>query len=172
MIDPPRVEDRVRISGVAQRIEEQAADPCLVVRGPTNICDTRAVSIIVVRSRVVRVDATRAKRVIELSDFAVAREGFPKRVVGTAFFAHRNARRTASLFREYLNDAGKCAGTVDRTLWAARDFDSVDVVGRQIREIELAGESLIDRDSIEQALHFLARQSAHENRRDLSRRSG
>src|SRR5205807_361127 len=68
--------------------------------------------------------------------------------------------------------AGKRAWAIDRTLWAARDFDSVDVVSRQIREIELAGESLIDGDSIEQDLHVLARQSAHENRRELSRRSG
>src|SRR5205823_7264548 len=58
--------------------------------------------------------------------------------------------------------------TVDSALRTAGDFDSVDVVRREVGKIELTGEPLINRNAIEQDLHVLARQTAQENRGQLT----
>ena len=93
---------------------------------------------------------------------------FAEGVVGTAFFAHGESRRTGTLLGENLNHSGKRTRAIDRALRPARYFDSIDVVRRQIGKIKLTGQSLINRDPVEQDLHVLARQSAHKNGSELA----
>src|SRR5213080_4491469 len=115
----------------------------------TQIGDHVAVAILIIRSRVVGIEAARADRIIEDVDLAVARQRFTKCSVSPAFAGHRESGRTGTLFRKNLNDAGQCARSVNRALRSARDFDSLEIVRGQIGEIELAGESLIDRNAVE-----------------------
>src|SRR5439155_26467887 len=111
---------------------------------------------------------TGADRIIEDVDLAVARDCLAKRAVSSAFLANRYSGWSASLFRKNLDHAGQRARTVDSALRTAGDFDPVDVVRREVGKIELAGQSLIDRNAIEQDLHVLARQTAQENRGQLT----
>ena len=50
------IKDRIRIAGIAERIREQAADSHLVGRRPANVCNRSAVSILIVRARVVGIE--------------------------------------------------------------------------------------------------------------------
>ena len=78
--------------------------------------------------------------------------------------------RSASLLRENLNHARQRTRTVNRALRTAHDFDPIDIVRRQVGEIEEPSETLIDRNAIEQNLRVFAAQSARENRRELTGR--
>src|SRR5207247_9588991 len=114
------------------------------------------------------VESAGADRIIEDVDLTVARDCLAKRAVSSAFLANRYSGWSASLFRKNLDHAGQRPRSIDRTLRAARDFNSPDVVRREVGKIKLTGESLIDRNAIEQDLHVLARQTAQENRGQLT----
>jgi hypothetical protein len=79
----------------------------LFVRRPANIRDRSAVSILIVRARVVGVDPASPDRIVKLINFAFAFQPFAKGVVGPAFTAQHDRWRSFALFREDLNDAGK-----------------------------------------------------------------
>ena len=57
VINRARIEDRVWISSVAYRVSEQAADPQLFVRRPADVGNRSRVAVIIVRPRVVCVEA-------------------------------------------------------------------------------------------------------------------
>ena len=144
----------------------------MLVQRQADVRGHSAVAILIVRPRVVGIDATGADRIIEDVDLTVAGDCLAKGVIGSAFLANRYSGWSAPLCRKNLDHAGERTWTVDGALRTAGDFDSADVVRREVGKIELTGQSLIDRNAIEQDLHVLARQSAHEDRRQLPRRSG
>ena len=111
IVERLRIKDRVRISCVAQRIGEQTADAQTIARRPADIRNSRTVPILIVGARVVRIEPTRADRVVEVVDLAVAFQRLTKRIVRSAFRAQRNSRRAVTPFGENLDDAGKCART-------------------------------------------------------------
>src|SRR5438105_14369244 len=121
------------------------------------MCDDVAVSVLIVWPRVIGIESAGPDRIIEDVDLAVARQSFAKGAVGSAFAAQSDSRRTRTLFCKNLHNPGQRARSIDGALRAADDFDSIEVVRRQIRKIKLSGESLIDRNSVEQNLHILAR---------------
>ena len=128
----------------------------MFVRRPANIRDRSAVSILIVRARVVGVDPAGANRIIKLVDLALAFQPFAKGVVGTSFTAQHDCRRSLALFREDLNDAGKRPWPIQGALRTAHDFDPVDVVRHQIGEIKRSLQTLINRNAVEQDLCMLA----------------
>src|SRR6266403_3275846 len=144
----------------------------MITRRPADIRNSRTVPILIVWARVVRVEPTRADRVVEVVDLAVAFQRLTKRVVRSAFRAHRNSWRAVTPFGENLDDAGKCARTVNCALRTANDFDPLDVVRGQVRKIKLTGETLIDRNAVEQHLSVCAIQAARKNRCELTRCPG
>ena len=73
---------------------------------------------------------------------------------------------------EKLDRARRRAGTVERALRAALDLDALDAVAGQVREIERAGQPLVERDAVDEHLRLLAFQAARENAGELSRRAG
>src|SRR5438067_6019326 len=143
----------------------------MLVYRQTKICDDVAVSVLIVWPRVIGIEPAGPDRIIEDVDLTVALQSFAKGAVGSAFAAQSDSGRTGTLFCKNLHNAGQRTRSIDGALRAADDFDSIHVVRRQIRKIKLSGKSLIDRNSIEQDLHILARQPAHEDRRQLPRRS-
>ena len=151
-----RIENCVRIAGIAERIRKQAADSKLFVRRPANIRDCSAISILIVGARVVGVDPAGADRIIKLVDLALAFQPFPKGIVGPAFTAQHDCRRSIALFREDLNDAGKRPWPIQGALRTPHDFDPVDVVRHQIGEIKRSLQTLINRNAVEQDLCMLA----------------
>ncbi len=65
---------------------------------------------------------------------------------------------------EDLDDASHRIRSVQHTHRPAHHLDAVDVVGRQMREIDAAA-GVVQRDAIEQHLHVIALAPAHEQRR-------
>src|SRR6266487_2928810 len=150
------IENCIRIARIAERILAQAAVSYLVGRRPASVGNRGAVSILIVRARVVGVDPTRADRIIKSVDLTLAFQRLAKCVVGTAFAAQHNCRRSLALLREDLNNAGKRPRPVQGALRTAHDFDPVDVVRYQIGEIKRPLQTLINRNAVEQYLRMLA----------------
>jgi len=67
-----------------------------------------------------------------------------------------------------VEDAGKCARPVNCALRTANDFNPLDVVRGQVREIKLTGETLIDRNAVEEHLGMRAIQTAREHGSELT----
>src|SRR5205085_6801953 len=134
-------------------------------RSDAKIRNQRAVAILIVRTRVVRIEPARADRIIEDVDLTVAGDRLAKGSISTAFFADGHAGLAGSLFRENLNRAGERARSVDRALRSAHDFDAIDVVRGEISKVERALQTLIDRNAVEQDLRVFAAKSTREDRR-------
>jgi len=168
IVERLRIKNRVRISCIAQRISEQTADSQMIARRPASIRNSRTVPILIVRTRVVRVESARADRVVEVVDLAVALEAFAECIVRSAFTAERDPRRSIASLGENLNDAGESARAVNCALRTANDFNPLDVVRGQVREIKLTGETLIDRNAVEEHLGMRAIQTAREHGSELT----
>src|SRR5256885_16298511 len=82
-----RIENCVRIAGIAERVRKQAADSKLIIRRPADIRNRSAVSILIVRARVVAVDPTRADRKAKLTNLAFAFHPFANGVLVPALTA-------------------------------------------------------------------------------------
>ena len=163
MIDGTGIEDRVWISSIAKRVSEQAADPQLFVRRPTDVRDRSCVAIIIVRTRVVRVDPACANRIIKAPDLAVALAPPPESIVRSTFGGDHRPWRARALFGKNLDNPCQGTRSVQGTLRPAHNFDSINVVDGQIGEIKSPLQPLIDRDAVEQDLRVLAAQSPSEN---------
>src|SRR5579884_3164704 len=156
MINGTRIENRVRVPRVAQRIGEQTADAQAFGRRPANVSDGGAVAIIVVGPRVSRVDPAGANGIIELADLAIALQPFAERVVRSALGSDGSFRDSGALFSENLDHAGQRPRPVNSALRSADDFNALDVVSGEIGKIKSALQPLIDRDAVEQHLCVLA----------------
>src|SRR5438552_13693087 len=71
-----------------------------------------------------------------------------------------------------LHNASQSSRPIYRALRTTRDFNSVDVVRCEVREVKLAGQPLINRNTVKKDLHVFARQTAHENGSELTGRTG
>src|SRR5205085_8011741 len=132
IVQRSRRENGIRAPGVAQRVGDQTPDPYLLVQRQADVRHQIAVAILIVRSRVVGIDATGADRIIEDVELTVAGDCLAKSVIGSAFLANRYSGWSAPLFRKNLDHARERTWTVDRALRTAGDFDSADVVRREV----------------------------------------
>ena len=172
MIDGTRIENSIRISGVAYGVSKQTPDPQLFARRPADIGDHGRVAVIVVRARVLRVETTRANRIIEAIDLAVALPPFTKAVVRSTLRGHHGTWSSCALFGENLDNACERARPIQGALRPAHHLDPFDIVGSEVGKIKCALQPLIDRNAIEQNLCVFAAQSTSENRGQLASRSG
>src|SRR5438067_13362412 len=90
------IENRVRISGVGERVSNQAANSQRRVRRPADVRDRVGQSILIIRSCVIGVEPAEAERIIQLLDFSFALECFAKGSVRTAFGAEHESRSTVA----------------------------------------------------------------------------
>ena len=125
--------------------------------------DSGCVPVLIVRPRVVGVEATDSERVIQLTALAVALQPFTNDPYRSALRGQRHSSRAVASLCKKLDDSGQRARSIDRALRPAHNLDPVDVVDRNIGEIEKAGQTLVQRHAIQQHLGVLASQSAHEH---------
>ena len=171
IIERLRIEDRVRISGIGQRVSKQAAQAQAFVRRPADIRDAAAQPVLIVRPLVIRIETAQANRVIESVRTTGAAERFPRCPERPALHAHLSRRRAAPAFRENLDHTRQRARSVKRALWTTHHLDAVDIIHAQVREIEQPREPLIHRNPIQQHLRVLAAQASREDRGQLPRRA-
>src|SRR6476646_6282316 len=122
MINGTRIENRVWISGVAHGVSKQTADAQCLVGRPADVGNHGGVAVIVVRARVVGVETTRADRIIEALDLAVALPPFAKSVVRSTLSGHRGTRSSCALLRENLNNACESAWPIQSALGPANNL--------------------------------------------------
>src|SRR5207237_1452213 len=75
------IKNRVRLTGVSERVGDQTAYPQGRVRRPADVRDRASQSILIIRARVVGVDPAESERIIELTDFLLALDHLAKGAV-------------------------------------------------------------------------------------------
>src|SRR5215831_5060706 len=105
MINGTWIKDRIGISCIAYRVSKQTANPQLFVRRPANVRYPGGISVVIVGTRILRIEAVAGDRIIEIGDFAVALAPFTERVVRSALSRNHRAWSSGSLFREDLNNS-------------------------------------------------------------------
>ena len=171
IIARPRIEDRVRQSQVGQRIGDERAQPQLLARRPAEVGDPAPETVLIVWPFVVRREPAQSDRVIELVRRTGTGQRSANRGVRSSFETELARRIAITALRENLDYAGQRARSVKRALRSTHDLDSIDIVRRQIGEVEGALQSLIDWNAIEQHLGVLAAQTTGENRSQRARRT-
>src|SRR5579862_1816558 len=120
---------------VAQRKTELVG----VADGVTEIAGERAIQEIVVRSLAVRLEVRRRTRIIERAEQSAQLRSAAARIEAAAFAVNAELRHARlATMREKLHHARNGIRAVNRAFRPANDFDFVDVVEREAREIDSA----------------------------------
>ncbi len=128
---------------------------------------------LVVHALVVRAQARGAKRVVELARRASHRRGAVPCVERPGLDGGRPVRMRihwVGAFREELDHTRHRIRSVERRKRAAHDFDAIQVVGREVAEVERAAR-LVDRNAVDHHLVVVALAAADEERRHAAGRA-
>src|SRR5262249_2979747 len=90
------------------------------------------------------------------------------RVERPGLAAQRQAERAAALAGDDVDDAAHGIGAVEAAHGAADDLDALDVLGRQVGEVELAVRQVVGLDAVDQHQRVVALRTADAHLREVA----